>query len=514
MKITRYFLLLLPIIILLNGCFKSTNSVNSFDYASVDKSDNLYPVVVIGGGVGGLTSAMYLAQANLDCLVLEGDKIGGALAQSYSVRNWPGIENISGEKLVANIKKHAQDSGAKIISAVAESVDFSQWPYLISIKDLVTGKTRDILALSCIIATGSTPKFLEVPGEREYWGKGVSSCAVCDGGLYRDKVVAVVGGGNTAVHDASYLAALAKKVYIVVRRDQMRAVGKFKDETLGLNNVEVLYNKNIKKILGDGKKVTGVILYDNKKNTEENFKLDAVFLALGSPAPNNFMFKNYLECDEHGYIVLKHDQETSRPGIFAVGDVVNPEFKQAIIAAGEGCVAALQAQKFLSEIGYSIPEKKVGSSPSLGKEISAREKKELHHNVAAEELQEKNGKSKNMKKQEVDDGKVIHVENLKQFESLVKNSSLPVVVDFYAVWCMPCKMMAPIFEELAKKFAGKVRFVKVNIDKIRSLAAEFMIQGVPSFIFIKNGEEVNRITGGRPAEYFERLISTTFDVEK
>ena len=464
------------------GCLKfgvEKNNLHAFDLNKVIFDQKTYPIVIIGGGIGGLTAAIYCSQANLKTILLEGPRPGGAITMSHSVRNWPGEIEITGKDLAQKIKKQAIENGAQILKEMVVDVDFSQWPYLITTKNLETAESKTIKALSCIIAMGAKPNFLEVPGEREYWGCGVIHCAICDGPLYKDKIVAVVGGGYAAISEANYLSNIAKKVLILVRRDEFRAKGKVVKEVTEKSNVQVLYNTVVKEIKGDGKKITHVIAFDKKENKQKEIQIDGLFLAIGS-TPNSKILQNQLELDQNGYIILKKDQETTKKGIFAMGDIANPKFKQAISAAGDGCKAALQAQWFLEKIGYDPAQVKA--------EIEKVE-------VTTKEISE---------------AKVIEIEDEEEFKKIVLQSKIPVVVDFYATWCIPCQTMAPIFKKLVQNFEGKVKFVKIDVAKNKNLAQKMEIVSVPTFVFIKDGNTIKRLNGARDFESFKKLVEQTF----
>ncbi|MCK4499571.1 FAD-dependent oxidoreductase, partial [Candidatus Babeliales bacterium] len=419
----------------------------------IDK--DTYSGVIIGGGPAGLTSAIYLAQAQYKPLLVEGKTPGGALTQSHAVHNWPGEKNISGAKLMEQIRDHALHTGAKIESEEVVSVDFSAWPYKLTVKSILSGKERGIKALACIVATGSIPNFLGVPGERGddgYFGRGVSTCAVCDGIFYRGKIVAIVGGGDSAIVEAGYLSSLAKEVHILVRKEAFRAANGVKDRVLTLPNVKVHFNTEVQEIVGDGKKVTHAKIVNNKTNEESDLPIDGLFLAIGSH-PNTAFFAGQIECDQNGYIILKKDQQTSKDGVFAAGDVADPIYKQAITSAGDGCRAALQAMEFLQKVGFV--QEKGNLVPEDEKTIKAEDKTEtviVNPPVAEKKIPQEEPEQKLVMAKDTD-GTVITISSSDQLEKALKESGRPAVVDFYATWCMPCKMMHPIYEALAKTFS-------------------------------------------------------------
>ncbi|MFC1854808.1 FAD-dependent oxidoreductase [Candidatus Dependentiae bacterium] len=485
----------------------------------INVDDKTHPVVIIGGGPAGLTAAIYLSQARFSPILLEGKMPGGALTQSHAVQNWPGEKEIRGSVLMDQMREHALHAGAKIESKEVVSVDFSSWPLKIVVKDILSGKEEEIKALSCFIATGSAPNFLGIPGERGadgYFGKGVSTCAVCDGGLFRGKTVAIVGGGDSAIVEAEYLSSLVKQVHIFVRKDSFRAADGVKDRVLAQDNVKVHFNTEVQKINGDGKKVTGVALKNNVSGQESEIVIDGLFLAIGSH-PNTDIFCDHIECDDYGYIVLKDGQRTSVESVFAAGDVADPVYKQAITSSGDACKAALQIMSFLRSVGVAtskveaVEEKEVEKKEEKAKKEPEPEKVEVKDGPKVEVEAEKEEPSVSSEVEEQDDatGEIIKVENASNFRRMIKDSSRPAVVDFYATWCMPCKLMHPIFEAAAQSFAGRADFYSINIDEVGEIAREHGIQGIPTFLFLDpSGEEQDRVVGAQSAEDLTEKIES------
>ncbi|MBU4270151.1 FAD-dependent oxidoreductase [Candidatus Dependentiae bacterium] len=484
------------------GClnYSSSKNIKRFNIDNIKYDKQTYPVVIIGGGIGGLTSSIYLSQANIKHILIEGQNPGGAITSAHAVCNWPGEKNISGSDLMDKIKNHAKDSGANISAAKVTNVDFSTWPYLIKIIDNDGEKT--ISAISCIIATGATPNMLNIPGEEKYFGRGVSKCATCDGSFYKNKTVAIVGGGNTAISDALYLSEIAQKIYLIVRKDFLRAAGKMTELVKSYPNIEILYNTNVKEVIGDDEKVTGLKIYNSKENKESEILVDAMFLAIGA-TPNSKLFSNQVEMDNFGYLTVKNGQKTSKSGIFAVGDICEPEYKQLIIASGQGAKAAMQAQKFLGKIGYKSENLKEKSLQTKQPEKQPVKVEQPKIEKQPEPVIEKNEAS-------TQTVTVIDIKSAAQFEKEVLNYKGNVVADFYAHWCPPCKMMAPIVDELANEFGQTIKFVKSDVSKIGELGANFGIRGVPTFIFFKDGKEIFRFSGAREKEVFKELIENQF----
>ena len=300
--------------------------------------------LIIGGGPAGYTAAIYASRADLAPVVYEGIQPGGQLTTTTDIENYPGFENgISGQQLVDSMKAQAVRLGTDMRTGTVTSADLSQRPFKI-----VIDGTHEIEAQTLIIATGATAKYLGLPSEEKYRGLGVSACATCDGFFYRKKTVAVVGGGDTACEEATYLAGLCKKVYMIVRRDVLRASEAMQERVRNTENIEILWNCNTQEILGDEYGVTGARLL-RKDGEVFDIAVDGFFLAIGHH-PNSDIFRPALECDAEGYIIVKHPTtETNIPGVFACGAVADPIYRQAISAAGSGCHAAMDARKYLSE---------------------------------------------------------------------------------------------------------------------------------------------------------------------
>lgn len=478
----------------------------AFNARNFTASDNHYPVVVIGGGVGGLTASLYLSLANISHLVLEGSTEGGLLTQSLSVRNWPGYLDSPGRTISEAIKKQAQTYGATITQEELVHIDTSMWPYRLTTRNVLDpSQTRVIQALSVIVAMGAQSRYLGIPGEKEYWSKGVTNCAVCEGSLYKDKEVCVVGGGDSAMEEASYLSSIARHVTVFVRSGGLRAVDKRKDEVLEKPNVTIVYNTVVKEIKGDGRKVTNIVIENTLTNTVETKPIDGVFLALGF-IPNTQMFATKLSLTKEGYIRLFNDQETSVPGVYAVGDIVDPLYKQAITAAGDGCRAALQAQRFLSDVGYNASPGTI--APDKAKPLVAAETEKKQEEIA-EALDTVNKEVSVSSEKIVADGTLHEYESEEQLMNALEGIMVPYVVDYYAPWCGPCKMITPLLQELAQKHKGSVAFIKVNIDKLPLQAKKDAIFGVPTVRFCKKDHsETNRLVGLQSLKVYENNIRT------
>jgi thioredoxin reductase (NADPH) len=305
--------------------------------------------LIIGSGPAGYTAAIYAARANLTPVMYEGLQPGGQLTTTTEVENFPGYpDGVTGPEMMEDLKKQAARFGTDIRWGLATATDLSQRPFKVTIDS-----NKLIEAETLIIATGATAKYLGIPDETKYAGSGVSACATCDGFFYRGKDVAVVGGGDTAAEEAMYLAGLCNKVYLIVRRDELRASKVMQDRVFKTPNIEVLWKHQTKGLFGDGV-VEGAELYKNKGEANEEtvkIKIDGFFLAIGH-TPNSDIFKPYIDTDEVGYIkTVPATAKTNVPGVFACGDVQDPHYRQAVTAAGSGCMAAIDAERFLSENG-------------------------------------------------------------------------------------------------------------------------------------------------------------------
>jgi thioredoxin reductase (NADPH) len=300
--------------------------------------------LILGGGPAGFTAAIYASRANLSPIVYEGIQPGGQLTTTTIVENFPGFPGgVDANTLMENMREQARSFGADVRQGTATAVDLSHRPFKVTID-----AQNQIEAESLIIATGAQARYLGLPSEEKFKGAGVSACATCDGFFYRKRTVAVVGGGDTACEDALYLASLAKKVYMIVRRDVFRASKIMQEKVLNTENIEVLWNCNTQEVLGDAMGVTGARLL-RKDGTVFDIAIDGFFLAIGH-SPASELFAPWLERDAAGYLVTKPGTtETSVPGVFAAGDVQDPHYRQAITAAGSGCMAARDAEKFLLE---------------------------------------------------------------------------------------------------------------------------------------------------------------------
>lgn len=299
-------------------------------------------VIIIGTGPAGLTAAIYAARADLKPLVLEGHEPGGQLTLTTEVENFPGFEHgVMGPELMGNMKKQAARFNAEFKSVMCTNVDLSKRPFTVTASDGTT-----YLAETVIISTGASAKWLGLPNEKELTGRGVSTCATCDGFFYRDKIVHVVGGGDTAMEDATFITKFAKKVYIVHRKDSLRASKPMQERAFNNPKIEFLWDSVVTDIKSNTGGVCGITVENLKTGAKQDRDTDGLFYAIGH-TPNTSFLKGQIEVDDHGFIKTKNGPETNIPGVFACGDVQDSYYRQAITAAGSGCQAAIKAERFL-----------------------------------------------------------------------------------------------------------------------------------------------------------------------
>jgi thioredoxin reductase (NADPH) len=297
-------------------------------------------LIILGSGPAGLTAAIYAGRAQLKPILFTGTAAGGQLMNTTIVDNYPGFpDGIDGPKLMLDMMKQAEKYGTEMVRVNAEKVDFSG-----DVKK-VWADGKEYEADCVIVATGASPRRLNIPGEDKFYGHGVSTCAVCDGAFYKDKVVALVGGGDTAMEDSSYLSKFASKVYLMHRRDEFRAGPIMQERVLNNPKIEILWNTEVTEVLGEDK-VTGVKAVNNKDKTEKILNVDGFFLAIGN-IPNTEFLKGQIELDENGYAAVTDDTKTNVDGVFIAGEIQDPIYKQAITSAGIGCKAAMDAEKWL-----------------------------------------------------------------------------------------------------------------------------------------------------------------------
>ncbi len=414
---------------------------------------NIVPLAILGSGNAGLAAAIYGARGMVKTLIIQGSLPGGLLTQTTEVENWPGERTILGPTLMGKIRAHAMELGAEFLEDSVERVDLSTWPYVIYTED---GKV--LHALSIIIATGAAPITLGIPGEQEFWGRGVGTCAVCDAAFYKGEDVVVVGGGDSAIEEAIQLAQYAQSVTILVRKDNMRAAPRMQDRLKGYPSIKVMHNVEVKKITGNDLHVTGIELYDNQTGQTQAIPINGLFLAIGH-TPNSAIFKPTVKTDANGYILLEgRTHATNVPGIFAAGEVEDNRYRQAITSAGQGVSAALDALNFLSEVGFT---------PSVAARMDI-------FSVADRGVYKE----------------LPQLANLRALE--LESAQGLVVLDFYTKTCASCNQMMPVVAATAQQFAGRVKFFKVDAEEAEEIAQKFFVYRVPCLVVLKDGVLVAR----------------------
>lgn len=440
----------------------------SIDMTTLVDKQNIEPILIIGSGCAGYSAAIYAARGKVKTAVVVGPQPGGQLGGTTRVENYPGLLNQLGPDIMLNLQKQAEHFGAEVIYDTVISVDCSSWPYKVT-----TQSGKIINALTIIFTAGASPAKLGIPGEEEYWGKGVTTCAICDAPFHKDKEVVVVGGGDSALEEALQLSSYAKKVSILVRKNALRASVAMQDHIKDVPSIEVLYNTELKEIYGNKQEVTQVLIYNNKTNETVARNVSGVFLAIGHQ-PNSGLFKGQIKTDQDGYVITNgKTQATSIPGVFAAGDIEDRIYRQAGVATGSGIKAALDALAFLQNNGFNV---------SLSKQ--------LEPNYFNAKKPEQPLITKNI---------IMAVTSKEQFDAL-RIEKPALVVDFYTTFCPSCKYMMPAFERVAAQLGDRVTFIKVNADQVPMLADRYKISKVPTLIVFKNGAVIKENVGALSQE--------------
>ncbi|MFT6765268.1 MAG: thioredoxin reductase (NADPH) [Alteromonas naphthalenivorans] len=457
-------------------------TTKGFMLKKLEGLDNVVPFLVIGSGPASLSAALYGSRTKVRTVVLRGNKPGGQLTGTSYIENWPGITRIKGGDVVALQQEQAESFGSIMVDDTVSSVDFSKWPYVVE-----TEEGHTINAMAIMIGTGATARGLNVEGEQTYWGRGVTTCAICDAPYHRDHDVVVVGGGDSAMEEAIELSPYAKNITILVRGDILKASPSMVDRVLGCHNIVIEHNRAITEVKGDGYHVTNIDVKNTKTGEIENWPITGVFLGIGHD-PNTKLFKESLKTNKNNYLVIDgRTQQTSYSGVVAAGDVCDPRYRQAGVAAGDGIKAGLDVVWWLSSLGY---------------------------NQTAQNKLEPFFFEKPIKKIEV-----AHINSDVEIRRRMKDSPEKLVfLDFYTDACPTCMHMMPVIDWAAAKFVNKVRFFKVDAADAFDMTKKYKVPDVPHFLVMRGDKVVGRFHDimDRPELYKfikKFLVSDTYTEE-
>jgi len=441
-------------------------------------------LVIIGSGPAGYTAAIYAGRANLKPVVFEGYQIGGIpggqLMTTTEVENFPGFpEGITGPELMDRIKAQAQRWGAELFTEDVISVDLSQRPFTVKSED------REIKTHTIVIATGATAKRLHLPQEETFWNAGISACAICDGAspIFKGVELAVIGGGDTAAEEAVYLTKYATHVHLLVRRDELRASKTMQQRVITHPKITVHWHTEALDVYGNGK-LGGIKIKNNQTGEQQDLPVQGLFYAIGH-TPNTQVFQGQLELDEVGYIVTKHGTpETSVEGVYAVGDVQDHEFRQAITAAGSGCMGAMLAERWLSLNG-------------LGEEFQQTETTEVE---TPKPTQPQITTSENF-----------DIQNTRHtggyaLRKLYHDSDRLIMVKYSSPTCGPCHALKPILDKVVAEFEGKIHYIEIDIEEDPDIAQNAGVVGTPTVQFFKNKDLIENLKGVKPKSLYRELI--------
>eukprot|EP01025_Chloroclados_australasicus_P020067 TRINITY_DN2108_c0_g4_i2.p1 TRINITY_DN2108_c0_g4~~TRINITY_DN2108_c0_g4_i2.p1 ORF type:complete len:562 (-),score=59.73 TRINITY_DN2108_c0_g4_i2:615-2300(-) len=462
-------------------------------FSQYDSDKEIENVVIIGSGPAGYTAAIYAARANLRPLVYEGEVgRGGQLMTTTEVENFPGFpEGVTGPDLMDRMRQQAARWGADLLTEDVEDLDLSQRPFV------VKGAEHTVRAHSIIISTGATAKRLEIPNEQTFWSKGISACAICDGAspIFKGQEVAVVGGGDSACEEAIYLTKYAKHVHLLVRSPKMRASMTMQDRVLQNPKVTVHFNTQVRDAYGDNKGVmVGLDTYNNELKENSKLPVRGMFYGIGHQ-PNTKLIEGQVELEQSGYVSVKNGVSTSVEGVFAAGDLQDDEWKQAVTAAGSGCMAAISVERYLTanNLVHSVD----------------------HTGVVEEEEEEAKEAARRQAEEEKKDAEALAAEfditkdrHKGQFalRKLYHESDRLLAVLYTAPTCGPCRSLKPMFNKVLEDYTGKIHFVEIDIEMDPEIAEAGGVNGTPTVQLFKDKSLVENLPGVKMKREYRQLI--------
>ncbi|GAX78677.1 hypothetical protein CEUSTIGMA_g6115.t1 [Chlamydomonas eustigma] len=473
---------------------ESASAVRETSSVSHTDAEN---VVIVGSGPAGYTAAIYAARANLKPVVFEGfqNGRGGQLMGTTEVENFPGFpEGVTGPELMDLMRRQAERWGAELFTEDVEWIDLDSRPFTIKSTD------RQVKAHSIIMATGATAKRLGFPTEQTYWAKGISACAICDGAspLFKKREVAVVGGGDSACEEAVYLTKYAEQVHLLVRGDKLRASKAMQDRTLENKMITVHFNIAVEDAYGESL-LQGLHVYNTKTGVRSTLDVAGLFYGIGHQ-PNSKLISHRVEVDEKGYVKVQHGVSTNVPGVFAAGDLHDPEWRQAITAAGSGCKAALSAERYLT-------------ANSLIKEVKVDrtvEEEHAHHSTASSSS---NDTSSNGHGGEVEGGEeqfdMSQDKHKGQYalRKLYHSSDRLIAVLYTSPTCGPCRSLKPILNGVMDEFKGKIHYVEIDIESDPEIAEAAGVTGTPTVQLFKDKSRISSVPGVKQKKEYREMIN-------
>jgi len=486
--------------------FQATRSHRTMVAADSDEMSDLLSsrpevenVVIVGSGPAGYTAAIYAARANLRPIVFEGFRKGGVpggqLMSTTEVENFPGFpQGITGPDLMDRMKEQAIRWGACLITVDVDSIDLSKRPFSVS----TNGMT--IKANSIILATGATAKRLGIPRESEFWSRGISSCAICDGAspIFKKKPVAIVGGGDTALEEAMYMTKFASHVYLLVRGSSLKGSKAMQERVLQHNDITVKFNTIVEDAIGEENgPLTGLAIKDRTSGEIENLKVSGMFYGIGHK-PNSDIVEGQIGLDEDGYVKVSENGETSVPGVFAAGDLHDTEWRQAITAAGSGCRAAISTERYLT-------------STSLIQEFASEEERAMSVVGAATET-----KQATIKEDVAESFDILEAKHMGQYalRKLYHESSRVLAVLYTSPTCGPCRSLKPILNKVVDEYGQDMHYVEIDIVKEQEIAEAAGVSGTPTVQFFKNKALVEVVKGVKTKGDYRAVVEKALQEEK